>query len=391
LDPTNRTQSESSQNAVTRRFEGTYVILGQSDLRDLANLFLSLLPESKETILGLGKVLISTNEGSEDVSLIDLANGSYLDRHTIKSISFRTMGKDPYPSVSVSINYGTSYDISVTGNDLTQVLGKRELFKEFFNKLRPQVSFTHKHYFPLALSFAAFLTLSLTLILNALATRKLSAQEVGGLATFLILPIGIFGLNFLSLWPRVEIQTGPEWGQLPKRRRQFLVGMISTVVAPLAIGIILIFVTPDRSNTVHATPQPLSSFLGPPTETGKQVGKPLNGPENAGPLRLDIRTNKASFHLGESVHLSIRIQNSGTTSLKNLIANTEAPGFSIPYGNSFYKIPFLKSGSSTQFEISFKIGKEVPLENFDIILKVYTENVEPAYRAEAKTDFAVEE
>lgn len=189
-----------------------------------------------------------------------LANGGILDSKQIMSVRFYFRDNNHNVNLSISLAHDSDFwnEVSVTGTDSLWVNGVIQKIENFLDSLEAQSTWAKKYSLTIKLIFAvciAYVSSNLFLRLSLFLTAhyppdpnsaKISIQFAKWLLFFVMLGAGLFPGHLLTgkitkLWPNVELQTGYDYHQIEKQRRNRVWLIFTIVIIPTALTILIDF------------------------------------------------------------------------------------------------------------------------------------------------------
>lgn len=196
---------------------------------------------------------------SEDYNIFNTE--SFLSRKRVLSVSMTFHRYEDNSYINIELHHGNYGDNSITvrGTESTWVNGMTSKLSEIVDSYKPQNIFVRKH--PhilntiLALGYGTVFVWIIFLIpsnpiknvpewIRLLRELFDKAPIIRTLLRYAIgIPIGFFPasltrIKLLELWPKVEIQVGPEHLLIEKRRRYWLTTIFMTGILPLLLSFI---------------------------------------------------------------------------------------------------------------------------------------------------------
>lgn len=207
------------------------------------------------------RLKIKASDGSlyEGNSKDILSEGGILDTKRIESIQFDFIDNNHKTSISINIRH-SKYDlyneVSVQGVDSLWVNGIIQKIENFLETIETQLTWSRRYFLPISILFAICIgtVLNAILIQGLILWTKNTVPDPNSpkisMSTARIIFFGLMtGLStypalslaekLKELWPTVELQTGPDFGQIEKRKRKTVWLIFSLIILPAAMTIIL--------------------------------------------------------------------------------------------------------------------------------------------------------
>lgn len=187
-----------------------------------------------------------------------LASGGILDTKQISTIDFNFLDNNHKSSLSINLRHTTSdnwNEVTVQGIDSLWVNGIIQKIENFLDSIERQTTW-FKNY---SLLIAIFITVCIALVTSALILNflillnqifpsesdsiKISIQSIRVMTFFMMLGISSYPAikifeKIKELWPTVELQTGQDYLQVNKQKRNKIWLIFSLIIIPTVLTIL---------------------------------------------------------------------------------------------------------------------------------------------------------